>query len=181
MAVLLLLVLIIICVSWRLIRPRGKVVHEPRESIGHPMDTRAATSQHGASNEDISQPQHELEEARMHWKRSLNRSIKLARFGKFTPYRGMPVRLILAEMSRKIRNWDSPIPIKLIKKLQSSVKEAKKQIECTMQRQPGQRADKNIVLLLINRDFCCSSITLKQLKASLQQPDLEVVCQVDGL
>jgi hypothetical protein len=72
------------------------------------------------------------------------------------------------------------VPAKLQEK-RRSVEKARSQIEATQSRQSQQNeppVDRKIVLLIINRDFGCSSLSLNTLEATLQQPGLEVVCQI---
>lgn len=71
---------------------------------------------------------------------------------------------------------DMPVPPKFMEKVEKAIKAARNQITATLKHEPP--VDKKIVLLIINRDFGCSTISLKQLEATLQQPELEVVCQV---
>jgi len=69
----------------------------------------------------------------------------------------------------------APIPNKLLKKCEERIEKARNQIETTLKSIPP--VEKKIVLLIINRDFNCHLITMEQLEAQLQKPDLEVVCQ----
>jgi hypothetical protein len=72
----------------------------------------------------------------------------------------------------------APIPVKLLEKCEKTIKNARCQIATTLKDMPP--VEKKIVLLIINRDFGCSFITIKQLEVKLHQEDLEVVCQVGG-
>jgi hypothetical protein len=71
---------------------------------------------------------------------------------------------------------DMPIPVKLLKRLEGPIETAQRQIEETLKHTGP--VDRRIVLLIINRDFGCSNVTMKQLEANLQKPDLEVVCEI---
>lgn len=93
---------------------------------------------------------------------------------------------------KEIRKWSSvlsvvdlgnefPIPTTLLNKLKMTVESARVQIESSIKLLPAKteaQADEKVVLLIINRDFGCSPITLKRLHAELQQPDLEAVCEI---
>ncbi len=79
---------------------------------------------------------------------------------------------------------DMPVPLKFKEKLENAIEAAWKQIAATL-KQLSERnerpVDKRIVLLVINRDIGCSMLSLKQLEAALQRPDVEVVCQVGDI
>jgi hypothetical protein len=68
------------------------------------------------------------------------------------------------------------VPVKLQEKLRKTIEKARGQIESTLKNIPP--VEKKIVLLIINRDFLCSPITMKLLEEKLEQQDLEVICQV---
>jgi hypothetical protein len=76
---------------------------------------------------------------------------------------------------------DMPVPVKLKKKCEERIGVARNQIEATLRRRAKREeppVDRKIVLLIINRDFGCSSIGLKKLQEMLFQSDLEVVCEI---
>jgi hypothetical protein len=77
---------------------------------------------------------------------------------------------------------NSPTPAMLKKKLEGAVKTAFTQIETTLKRIPQHEKNnkkiERIVLLIVNRDFGCSSVMTKRLEKELRQLDLEVVCQI---
>jgi hypothetical protein len=77
-----------------------------------------------------------------------------------------------------------PVPPKFKEKVEKAIKAGRNQIAATLKQLLERNeppVDKRIVLLVINRDIGCSAISMKQLEAALQQPDLEVVCQVGDI
>jgi hypothetical protein len=79
-------------------------------------------------------------------------------------------------LSVEVFRPDAPIPARFLKKLESTITTAKDQIETTLRNMHP--VEKKIVLLIVNRDFGCSFVAMKQLEALLQKPDLHVVCQI---
>ena len=79
---------------------------------------------------------------------------------------------------------DMPVPPKFKEMVENAIKAGRNQITATLKQLLERNeppVDKQIVLLVINRDIGCSAVSLKQLEAALQQPDLEVVCQVGDI
>jgi hypothetical protein len=79
-------------------------------------------------------------------------------------------------LSVEVYRPNMPVPDKLLEKLEGTIGTARRQIEETLKHTGP--VDKRIVLLIINRDFGCSNVTMKQLEAKLQKPDLEIVCEI---
>ena len=82
-------------------------------------------------------------------------------------------------LSVEVYRPNMPLPVKLLEKLEGTIETAGHQIEETIKHTGP--VDKRIVLLIINRDFGCSNVTMKQLETKLQNPDLEIVCEIGDI
>ena len=71
---------------------------------------------------------------------------------------------------------NQPMPAKFKEKLENTVRKARSQLE-----EHAIPSDKKIVLLIINRDLPCMALRIKEIEGALQQPDVEVVCQIGDM